>query len=329
MAMTQRNLFAKQMLLQHTIDAKQQMSDWLQAKIETGDYAYALAQDEETRKMTQVLTQKILNPTPLNSLKSERTNIYVDLGVGVSAFWDEMRTNSAIEIENAMVLDSVLMNVEVGMDENINPKLRYEFLNRAGLNEEQIESLVKLEDVMEFEQKAQSETYTRICNEFGLDMDDPDDRIVIDNLVQDAIQNQDMVCLENTSGMDEASQGRHTYEEMYGVSAEEMYGAFAPDDAYFEGLQFPEYVEEYSMNENSVMYSSMLNFQEVLNDTIENNVEAFQQLDQQMQNDINALCTMDLEALEAFQPQDDMMEQLSFDESDLNFADEMQLGYEK
>lgn len=350
MELSEQGLATKKKLLQDTITAKQQMSSWLQSKTETNDYAYMLAQNEDVRKMTHILTQKILNPTPLNSLKSERTNVYIDLGMGISAFWDEMRTKSSVEVENAMILDSVLMNVEAGLDENINPNLRREFLSHTGMSEEQIDTFVSIEAMSEFEQKANNELLTRICQDFNLDIDDPEDAILINNLMQDAIENETVACLDTMIHSDEA-QGRHTYEEMYGVSAEELYEAFPPDDSYFNSVELPEYVEEYTMDERSPMYESMVDFQDMLNATVEDNqkelaiAELQDLMDAAMSNseDFTAeelaamqrskesilkavneptLSDADLASLEAYQPPEDDYD-LSLNDADLDFMADM------
>lgn len=264
-------------IVQSNVVAKTNIARALSGELSDQDFAYMLAKDDSLRYTTNNIAQGILHPTPLKSLKSERTNIYLDFGMGVSTFWDEIRTPHDTKVDDMTAIDSMIMNLDLGLDRNVPPHMRKAFLREAGLSAEQVEEFVSFGDFYEYERAAQSVVREYHMGRLGYQSEDlmsDEDKLILDTLVDDSM----------ATGISEMSEqihvptDMHTYgdersfEEIYGVSAEELQALFGDEDE--QGLtasHFPEYVNGYSMNEDEPIYGAIQEFNAIHTASIEMN----------------------------------------------------------
>lgn len=272
-------------ILQSNIRTKTLISNFAHDKIDTAELAYELACDEEMRTTAHVLTQKILNPTPLDSLKTERTNRYIDIGMGLSALWDELRIPTEDAVDTAIVLDNVLMNLNMGLDKDIKPNMRKDFLQRVGLSDEQVDTLVPLSDYVEFEYRVREDIRAMHMERLGLnlvDNIDAADEEMLNSLVEDSMAMDDVSLQIPADRLFDEYGNPKTYDEYYGLSAEEMYQEFSIGEV--EDLDYyPEYVQTWTVNEYDDMYESLAEFHRIHEDTIEANTAELESLLQDAQ----------------------------------------------
>lgn len=211
-------LKSKVELIQNVVNTKLALEHRFIGAISDADFAYQMAQDEDMRKTALNLTQKVLQPTPLKHLKVDRTNLYIDVGMGVSAFWDEIRTKTKLEVETASNVENILMNVEAGMDKDMEPNTRKMFLSEVGLNEEQIDELVPISDYVMYDEKIKDIKRERVIDQYNLGEGDED---LIESLVADQAMDDEIA---------DAYESSASYDDIYGMSASDMYNAFPQDD---------------------------------------------------------------------------------------------------
>lgn len=265
--------------------AKKQLKDWVGNKISDEEYTLFLARDERARTVTNNIAQGILNPTPLNSLKTVRTNDYLDIGMGFSAFWDEMRRESDTAVDDMSIVDSKIMNLDLGLDKDISPHMRKGFLAMAGIPKDDISTFVTLEDYYNYEAESMSEIREYHMGRLGYqsisDMDE-NARLMLDSLVDDSLATG----LEAFSKQVEVKSDLQAYgdvrryDELYGLSAQEMYELFGDDR--IEQDYFPEYVERYTMIPDDPMYTAVSEYHHVLDSSIEYTQEYLDALEAQM-----------------------------------------------
>lgn len=317
-------------MMQTTLEAKTMIRDHLMESISDEEFAYRLAQNENLRKSMQQLTQQVLHPTPVEHIRSNHGNPYVDIGAGVSAFWDTVRQATPVELSEASEIENILMSVEAGLDKDMEPDTRKSMLAAAGMTTDQIKELVPLSAYVEYENHIKDTVREQIRTEMGLseaEMAEERNQLLLESLTEDAMMNGKLQI------DDEAADYEPTYEDMYGMSAESLYDLFGESDAsetqVADGTNVPvddaswgQYLEEsHAMEHLQELYDmSVEEHQELLSDYESYLMQEAQQMEQgeePLQDFEDALAQMDdfppqeitdadLEALAAMQ-EDDML----------------------
>lgn len=317
-------------MMQTTLEAKTMIRDHLMESISDEEFAYRLAQNENLRKSMQQLTQQVLHPTPVEHIRSNHGNPYVDIGAGVSAFWDTVRQATPVELSEASEIENILMSVEAGLDKDMEPDTRKSMLAAAGMTTDQIKELVPLSAYVEYENHIKDTVREQIRTEMGLseaEMAEERNQLLLESLTEDAMMNGKLQI------DDEAADYEPTYEDMYGMSAESLYDLFGESDAsetqVADGTNVPvddaswgQYLEEsHAMEHLQELYDmSVEEHQELLSDYESYLMQEAQQMEQTeepLQDFEDALAQMDdfppqeitdadLEALVAMQ-EDDML----------------------
>jgi hypothetical protein len=317
-------------VMQTTLEAKTMIRDHLMESISDEEFAYRLAQNENLRKSMQQLTQQVLHPTPVEHIRSNHGNPYVDIGAGVSAFWDTVRQATPVELSEASEIENILMSVEAGLDKDMEPDTRKSMLAAAGMTTDQIKELVPLSAYVEYENHIKDTVREQIRTEMGLseaEMAEERNQLLLESLTEDAMMNGKLQI------DDEAADYEPTYEDMYGMSAESLYDLFGESDVsetqVADGTNVPvddaswgQYLEEsHAMEHLQELYDmSVEEHQELLSDYESYLMQEAQQMEQTeepLQDFEDALAQMDdfppqeitdadLEALAAMQ-EDDML----------------------
>lgn len=317
-------------MMQTMLEAKTMIRDHLMESISDEEFAYRLAQNENLRKSMQQLTQQVLHPTPVEHIRSNHGNPYVDIGAGVSAFWDTVRQATPVELSEASEIENILMSVEAGLDKDMEPDTRKSMLAAAGMTTDQIKELVPLSAYVEYENHIKDTVREQIRIEMGLseaEMAEERNQLLLESLTEDAMMNGKLQI------DDEAADYEPTYEDMYGMSAESLYDLFGESDAsetqVADGTNVPvddaswgQYLEEsHAMEHLQELYDmSVEEHQELLSDYESYLMQEAQQMEQTeepLQDFEDALAQMDdfppqeitdadLEALAAM-PEDDML----------------------
>lgn len=208
-----------------TIEAKMMLQDYMMKDIEASEFAYRLSQNENLRKTMNQLTQQILQPTPVEAAPSRKDNPFIDIGAGLSAYWAEMQKKLPIEIETASDIENVLMSINAGLDKDLEPDTRKLFLKEAGMTTEQVKEFVPIQDYVSYENKVKDTVRLEVMSELGLTNAEnlsEQEQLLIESLSEDRMMN---VKLQGETG--EASEAyAPTYEDVYGVSAQDMYEMF-------------------------------------------------------------------------------------------------------
>lgn len=254
--------------------AKGHLKDWVHDQISDEEYAMILASDEKLRTVTNNITQGILNPTPLNSLKTERTNEYLDVGMGVSAFWDELRNERMGVVDDLTLIDSKIMYLDLGLDKDISPHMRKSFLNMAGISEENMGQYITFADYAEYEANSihaiREYHMERLGFNSELDMDEASVEM-LNTLVDDSVATGlDVVSQQVEVKSDLQLYGDpRRYEELYGMDAKELHEIFG-DESIDPGF-YPEYAYRYTLNHDDPMYSAMREYHALMNSSTEMN----------------------------------------------------------
>lgn len=319
-------------VMQTTLEAKTMIRDRLLESISDDEFAYRLAQNENLRKSMQQLTQQVLHPTPVEHIRSNHGNPYVDIGAGVSAFWDTVRQATPVELSEASEIENILMSVEAGLDKEMEPDTRKSMLAIAGMTTERIKELVPLSAYVEYENHIKDAVREQIRTEMGLseaEMNEERNQLLLESLTEDAMMNGKLQIDAEVVGYEP------TYEDMYGMSAESMYALFGESDVSdtpvptSEGVNVPiddaswgQYLEDsHAMEHLQELYDmSVDEHQELLSDYesyLMQEAQQMEQMDEHLPAFEEALAQMDdfppqeitdadLEALASMQ-EDDMM----------------------
>lgn len=312
-------------VLRTTIDTKLLLRDRFREEIqvpeELGDldadayFAYRLATDANMRKTAQQLIQPVLNPTPVETIQTNTSNAYIDIGAGLSTYWQEIHKAVPIEIREASEVENIIMNLEAGLDKNMEPDTRKLFLKEAGLTEDQVRELVPLSEYAEYEEKQKEQIREQIRQEMGGGELTEEEELLVDSLAEDRMMNQKL-----QADFDDPALGNGpTYEDTYGVSAQDLYQMFGdpqeplPEDAPFGGENVP--VDDPSWAQ--YLEHPMEELQEIYDGSIEENMAMYEQLAADMareQEELPVLTDADLAGL------DHMALHPEISDADLEFA---------
>lgn len=256
-----------------TIKAKDMLERRLRGEIEDREFAYELATDEKLRITTNNLVQQVLHPTPIEVIHG-RPDQFVDIAAGVSTFWKEMHNEIPIKIENAAAVENVIMNINAGLDIDMEPDVRKTFLKEAGIEADKLAEFVPLQDYIIYENNLKDMVRLQIMNEMGVSSEElsENDELLIDSMTEDRMFSQKIVMDEEASTVHEP-----TYEEIYGISAQDMYEMFAEDKS---GVTVPTHGDNVSVDDaewSHVMEMAGAEdaYNDMLNASIEENMAAF------------------------------------------------------
>lgn len=312
-------------VLRTTIDTKLLLRDRFREEIqvpeEFGDldtdayFAYRLATDANMRKTAQQLIQPVLNPTPVETIRTNTSNAYIDIGAGLSTYWQEIHKAVPIEIQEASEVENIIMNLEAGLDKNMEPDTRKLFLKEAGLTEDQVKELVPLSEYAAYEETQKEQIREQIRQEMGGGELTEEEELLVDSLAEDRMMNQKL-----QADFDDPALGNGpTYEDTYGVSAQDLYQMFGdpqeplPEEMPFGGENVP--VDDPSWAQ--YLEHPMEELQEIYDGSIEENMAMYEQLAADMareQEELPVLTDADLAGLDAMAPH------LEISDADLEFA---------
>lgn len=312
-------------VLRTTIDTKLLLRDRFREEIqvpeELGDldtdayFAYRLATDANMRKTAQQLIQPVLNPTPVETIRTNTSNAYIDIGAGLSTYWQEIHKAVPIEIQEASEVENIIMNLEAGLDKNMEPDTRKLFLKEAGLTEDQVKELVPLSEYAAYEETQKEQIREQIRQEMGGGELTEEEELLVDSLAEDRMMNQKL-----QADFDDPALGNGpTYEDTYGVSAQDLYQMFGdpqeplPEEMPFGGENVP--VDDPSWAQ--YLEHPMEELQEIYDGSIEENMAMYEQLAADMareQEELPILTDADLAGLDAMAPH------LEISDADLEFA---------
>lgn len=207
-----------------TLSAKLLLHDKLVGDVTDEEFAYQLTQNQNLRCIVGNLTEQILQPTPVTADPEQKSNSFLNLRGGISAFWSEMGQKLPIELETAIEMESILTNVNAGMDTSIKPDLRKTFLREAGLSEDRIRELVPISAYVTYENQTKQTLRDQILAEFGFtgELTEEQESLVETVLAERALNDQ---------MMSELSEELLTYENNYGMSAKDLYELFGDPEA--------------------------------------------------------------------------------------------------
>lgn len=270
------NMTRKSEVIATTIEAKLMLQDKMLDEIPEAEFAYRLAQDENLRKTVNLLTQEILQPTPLEASPARKDNPFINIGAGLSAYWTEMQQKLPIEIENASQVENILMNINSGLDMDMDPDTRKLFLREAGMTREQVNELVPIQDYVAYENKVKDGVRAEVMSELGLDGDHElteQEQLLIDSLSEDRMMNTK---LQSEMPPEDYTP---TYEETYGIAAQDMYVLFGDEEKH---LPEPESFEDVPIDDPdwaSLMEMSGADqgYWDMMEGTIEDNMAMLQE----------------------------------------------------
>ncbi len=253
-------------------------------------FAYEMAANPNARAVTLQLTQRILQPAPVDAIKNNPQK-YIDLGAGISTFYAEIKQPTEIEIETAVQMENIICSIEAGEDTTFDPDQRKSFYRMAGLSEECVKALVPLSEYYAYEHQGDEEIRRGVLEDFGLsDKEELTDEEEL--LVQTQVEER-----RNYAPAPKVPEPEGpTYESAYRISAAELYNLFAPENAQIK----PEEGQNIPVNDEHFAYLMQ-----------QANVEAQynELLDCSMEDSLNQLASMDGTVISA---------------SDIAFAEELE-----
>lgn len=293
------DLAKKQHMVKKNIEAKNRIRDFASGEIDREEMAYLMASDPELQQSIGNVSHSMLHPSPIKGLKTERTNLQLDVGYGFSVFMEELRQPLDNEVEAIMDIDNMSMLVEMGQDKTIPPTVRENYLSEAGISEESMEEFVTRDDyrdyVTQLEQKFRQEHMVRL----GLvdkDTLDVEDENRLNELVEDSmsIHDDEEEAFVYTSGPE--GEMENTYKETYQMSSEEMFRMFDNADNYdhleYEDMDFPAYVD-YDFEDTEFMRHSVEEFHNLQDMSIADSETYLQSIEADMQTYEAELRAMD------------------------------------
>lgn len=231
-------------LLMRNVEAKQMLEDRLldREDYREKEFLERLATDPQMRKTVERILEPALNPTPVTADPLFQENGYINIGAGLSTFWNAMQEKTEIELDELEQLDNILMGIEAGLDKDMEPDTRKSMLAAVGFDQEQIDRLVPLSEYAEYEERIKDVMRAQVAEE--MDLDPETDGDLINDIVEDKIMNAKLaVDPEDLEGPD--------YEETYGYSMQEIYEMFSeepapeemPQDAPIDDTDWARYME--------------------------------------------------------------------------------------
>lgn len=265
-------------VLHTTLEAKTLLRDRLLSEVSDEDFAFRLAEDPNLRICVQQLTQQVLQPTPVEHIRTNRSNLNLDIAAGVSAFWETMNEATPVELSEAIEIENILMSVEAGLDKDMEPETRKSMLYAAGMTKEQVNTLVPITDYVDYETRIKEQVQTQIQTQMGLsdaELNEERNQLLLDSLVEDAM-------LHEKLQLEEPSLSEPTYEETYGMSAETLYTLFGDENPETDyqiipgsGEQIP--LDDSAWEQNLEDVHAMQNLQELYGYPIEEQEQMIQE----------------------------------------------------
>ena len=267
------------------IEAKLLLEDHMMGNIEDAEFAYQLAQDGCLRKTMTQLTEQILQPTPVESRPFVHKNSFINIGAGLSAYWTEMQKKLPIEIDEASQVENILMSVNAGLDRDLEPDTRKIFFKEAGMTSDQIKELVPLSEYAEYESKVKDTVRSEVASELGLEDGrelTEEEQLLIDSMTEDRMMSTKLQT--DTDGTEDAYSP--TYEDTYGISAQDMFEMFSDPYADTPSATQPENGEQIPLDDPSwemflEQSGAQQGYQDMMDATVESNMEMLRDLEAQ------------------------------------------------
>ena len=322
------NMTKKAEVVATTIEAKLLIEKRMLGEMDDSEFAYRLAQDDNVRKMANVLVGQILQPTPLESSPSKTGNATINLAAGLSAYWAAMQQKLPIELENAVAIENVIMNLNAGLDADMEPDTRKLFLKEAGLTNAQAREFVPASAYAEYENKVKEGIRADIRRELGFS---PEHELTEEELllVESMTEERMFSTSQYTPDFNPEDVAELTYEDLYGISAQDMYTLFGeapgggpvPDPETWEDVP----VDDPEWQTLMEMSGAEDAFWDIVNDTIENNMAVLYELEvkEQVQASDLGLTEEDLAFAGAPEAAKDAPD-VGISDADLAFADSYQ-----
>lgn len=273
------NMKTKAEVLSTIVEAKLLVHDRMRDDIDEAEFAYRMALDPNLRKTVSKLAEQVLQPTPVTADPEKKSNGFLNLSAGFSAYWTEMKAKLPVELETALGIESTVTNVTAGMDPDMDPDMRKTFLKEAGLSDSQIGTLVTVQDYVRHEAKARETLVDQVKADFGITGDremTEEERLLVESVVEDRIM--------GSKQTDLADGHEPTYEETYGISAEDLYALFADDEPGFP--VYPGDGDDVPVNNPKWEYllaesGAMGNYEEALDASVEETMALFYEAEQE------------------------------------------------
>ena len=251
------------------IESKLLIHDRMLGYMDDSEFAYRLASDANVRKTVNLLCQQVLQPTPVTSIP-QAGNSFINLGGGISAFWNEMQKKLPIELDNVAGIENILMNINAGLDKNMEPDTRKKFLSEAGLTDEQVNEFVTAADYEEYETRAREIVRAKVMEDLGIK---PGDTLSEAELMAvDAMTEERMMGAKMQVSLDNYEV---SFEDVYGISAQDMYELFGDAMNPGEPPKIPDDPMDVFSEEIRTGYF------DILNGSLDENMMLFEELRQQ------------------------------------------------
>lgn len=257
--------------LSKNLEAKRNIRDFASDDLDKSELARMMASDPDLRKSIESVSDSMLHPSPIKGLKTERTNLQIDIGYGFSVFMDEIRKPSESQVEAIMEIENLSSLVEMGQDKTVPPHVRENYLTEAGVSEEHMGEFVTAGDYSDYMSKLQDKLRDGHIERLGLDADNLSeaDSKMLDELVEDTLSLDDKdEAFEYEGNLEDME----TYEDVYGMSAEHMFVVYTDEEDYnkldIDKLEFPTHVD-YEFKDAEFMEGAVTNYHDMQNMSID------------------------------------------------------------
>lgn len=303
--------------LKANIEAKDSIEKLLHGEITRGELAYSLAEDDLLRDTMQKVTEGMINPEPIASIKAERSPVAFDSLHGISVFWDEMRVPIDQKVDLAVDVKNIADQVEMGVNKNLSPKARRSIFSDLGVAKEDMSDLVTREDDLYYQKEVVDHYRNEHMERLGLkesDVLDPADEILIDNLVEDSLAMPDGYRLDVVPDKNVLVD---PYVEEYGMTAEELITSFGYGDD-IDKYDYPAYEDLDTVDKYPSMKFAIEEYERIHDAGLEDNISELEEIER-IQSVVNSsqLSEDDLKALETDALGHDLNSQTILSEDDL------------
>lgn len=263
------------------IKAKERLEDLLHGEISKEGFAFALAEDETLRQTIQKITEGMINPDPIESIKAERDPVGFDFVHGLSTFWDEMRLPLEEKVNVAVEAKEIADHIEVGMDLDQSPSVRRNVLKDLGIKSDRLNVLVTPADDARYQKEVEDHYRNEHMDRLGLkssDVLDPADEVLINNLIEDSMAMPDGFLIDIARHDKEVQKQIDPYVEEYGMTAEELNNSFGYADEVTK-YDYPAFGDLHQVEDYPTMKFAIEEYDRVYNGTLEDNLNELAEID--------------------------------------------------
>lgn len=272
---TKALLQKKQRVLEKNLKAKNLIHDFSLGKVDRQEFLESLLYDENLAKTMTNIVDRVVKPKPVHAIGfgQDRPRHHIDLGLGLSTFWQEMKKKDPKTLDKASQLQELLEHVSVASDNTLAPEIRRSSCAFMGLSKEGIDRYLPIQEEVMFHQKMLNQVKDEVIDVLGIDPENisEEQQLMLNDKMEDMFAHAE-TGKQSVSSVYEDFLGddKRTYEDAYGITKEDMYRTFAPHAD--KGVKFTnDYLNDYVLSENDPMYAAMKEFQRVQNASIEEN----------------------------------------------------------